>query len=84
MQDVHGGLVQMGGMAGLSQAKIESCLADTAAFSRASQVGLDAQTKYNIDGVPTFIINGQIHQNFSDWQSLHALLDSMLAERAAR
>ena len=80
VQDVHAGLVQMGGQAGLSTAKIESCLADTAAAERASQVGQDAQTKYNIDSVPTFIINGQMHQNFTDWQSLQRLLDSMLAE----
>jgi protein-disulfide isomerase len=81
VQDVHAGLVQMGSQAGLSTAKIESCLADTAAAERASQVGQDAQTKYNIESVPTFIINGQMHQNFTDWQSLQRLLDSMLAEK---
>jgi protein-disulfide isomerase len=79
VQDVYAGLVQMGAMAGLSSQKVESCLADTAEAERASDVGQDAQTKYNINSVPTFIINGQMHQNFSDWQSLHALLDSMLA-----
>lgn len=79
VQDVHAGLVQMGGMAGLSPAKVESCISDTAEAERASQVGQDAQTKYSINSVPTFIINGQMHQNFSDWQSLHTLLDSMLA-----
>lgn len=80
VQDVHAGLVQLGSQAGLSVPKIESCLADTAAAERASQVGTDAETKYNIDSVPTFIINGQMHQNFTDWQSLQRLLDSMLAE----
>jgi protein-disulfide isomerase len=81
VQDVHGGLVQMGQMAGLAPAKIESCIEDTAEAERASQVGQDAQTKYNIGGVPAFIINGQIHSNFNDWQSLHQLLDSMLAAK---
>jgi protein-disulfide isomerase len=79
VQDVHAGLVQMGGMAGLSPAKVESCMADTAEAERASQVGQDAQTKYNIDSVPTFIVNGQAHGNFTDWQSLQRLLDSILA-----
>jgi len=81
VQDVHAGLVQMGGMAGLAPAKIESCIADTEEAERASQVGQDAQTKYNINSVPTFIINGQMHQNFSDWPSLQRLLDSMLAAK---
>ena len=61
--------------------KIESCIADTEEAERASQVGQDAQTKYNINSVPTFIINGQMHQNFSDWPSLQRLLDSMLAAK---
>ena len=80
VQDVRGGLLQMAGQAGLSAARADSCMSDTAAAERASQVGQDAQTKYNIDGVPTFIVNGQMHANFSDWQSLQRLLDSMLAE----
>jgi hypothetical protein len=42
-------------------------------------VGQDAHTKYHIDSVPTFIIDGQMHRNFSDWQSLQRLLDSVLA-----
>jgi protein-disulfide isomerase len=81
VQDVRGGLLQMAGQAGLTAARADACMADTAEAERASQVGQDAQTKYNIDSVPTFIIDGQMHQNFSDWQSLQRLLDSMLANR---
>jgi protein-disulfide isomerase len=78
--DVHAGLVQMGGIAGLSAARVDACIADTAEAERASQVGEDAQTKYNIHSVPSFIINGQLHGTFTDWQSLQELLDSKLAK----
>jgi protein-disulfide isomerase len=80
IQDVHAGLVQVGGMAGLSSAKVDACIADTAEAERASQVGDDAQTKYGIHSVPTFIVNGEMHTNFTDWQSLHEFLDSKLAK----
>ena len=78
VQDVHGGLVQMGRIAGLSAEQVDRCIANQAEQERIAKVGQDATTRYNINGTPTFIINGQIHSTFANWQELKDYLDSQL------
>lgn len=76
--DVHGALVDMGRIAGMSAEQVDKCIANQAEQQRVTDVGQDAQTRYNINGTPTFIINGQIHGPFEDWQELKDFIEPML------
>jgi protein-disulfide isomerase len=76
--DVHGALVDMGRIAGMSAEQVDKCIANQAEQQRVTQVGEDAQTRYNINGTPTFLINGQIHGPFEDWQELKDFIEPML------
>jgi len=78
VQDVHGGLVQMGRIAGLSAEQVDRCIGNQAEQQRITKVGEDATTKYGINGTPTFIINGQIHPTFENYQELKDYLDAKL------
>ena len=82
VQDVHGGLVQMGRIAGLSAEQVDRCIGDQAQQQRIAQVGQDATTRYAINGTPTFIINGEIHSVFTNWQEMKDFLDSKLKKKA--
>jgi protein-disulfide isomerase len=76
--DVHAGLVAIGRIAGLSAEKVDSCIADQAQAQRITQVGQDATTKYGINGVPTFVINGEVREFTGDWNQLQAYLNGLL------
>jgi protein-disulfide isomerase len=78
VQDVHGGLVQMGRIAGLSAEQVDRCIGNQAEQQRIAKVGEDATTRYSINGTPTFIINGQIHSTFANWQELKDYMDAQL------
>ncbi len=60
--DLHGALVNMGRLAGMTPEKVDSCIADKAMAERINKVATDGQTRYNITGTPTFVINGVVHQ----------------------
>jgi protein-disulfide isomerase len=79
--DVHGALVQMGKIAGLSASKVDQCIGDQAAAKRVQDVGQDAQTRYGINGTPSFVVNGQVHGPFTDYQEFKTFIDSMLAKK---
>jgi protein-disulfide isomerase len=79
--DVHGALVQMGRIAGMSADQVDRCIANQAEQQRITKVGEDATTRYGVNGTPTFIIDGQIHSTFADWQELKDYLDSMLKKK---
>jgi len=83
VQDVHGGLVQMGRIAGLSQQQVDSCIGNQAQQQRIIQVGQDATTKFGVNGTPTFIVNGEVHSIFANWQELKDYLDSKLKKKNA-
>jgi protein-disulfide isomerase len=82
VQDVHGGLVQMGRIAGLSAEQVDRCIGDQAQQQRIAKVGQDATTRYGINGTPTFIIDGEIHSVFTNWQEMKDFLDSKLKKKA--
>jgi len=76
--DVHAGLVEMGRIAGMSAAKVDSCIADQAESQKITQVGQEATNKYGINSVPTFVANGQVRQFTGGWDDLQSFLDGML------
>jgi protein-disulfide isomerase len=83
VQDVHGGLVAMGRIAGMNAEQVDTCMANKTELARASQVGADGQAKYNITGTPTFVIDGVVHNGGYAWEGLKAAIDAKLAAHAA-
>jgi protein-disulfide isomerase len=56
--DVHGGLVRLGRMAGLSADQVDKCIDNKAEDDRINKQTADAESRYGITGTPTFILNG--------------------------
>jgi protein-disulfide isomerase len=80
--DVHGGLVRLGRIAGMSAAQVDQCIANKAEDERINKVAADAEAKYNITGTPTFILNG-VSQGSGNipFETISKLLDKALAEK---
>lgn len=83
VQDVHGGLVQMGRIAGLNQQQVDSCIGNQAEQQHIIQVGQDATSKFGINGTPTFIVDGQVRSVWANWQEMKDYLDSKLKKKNA-
>lgn len=79
--DVHGGLVKMGRIAGMSPEQVDKCIADKAVQDRVNKVALDGQNKYSISATPTFVINGVVHTDVTDWTVMQSALDAQLAAK---
>lgn len=79
--DVHAAIVQMARIVGMTPDRVDQCINNKAEQDRINQVALDGETKYNIQGTPTFIINGTVVQaGEADWPQLKARFDSLLSK----
>ena len=58
--DVEGAIVKLAAREGLSPEKAKQCINDPASQEHVNQVAQDAQLKYQIEGTPTFVMNGQV------------------------
>jgi protein-disulfide isomerase len=81
VQDIHGGLVKMGRIAGMSPEQVDSCINNKAVQDHINKVALDGQTRYSISATPTFIINGVAHTDVAEWSAMQAALDAQLAAK---
>jgi protein-disulfide isomerase len=79
--DVQAGLVAMGQIAGLSREQVLTCMSNQAVEQKAAQIGQEASTKYGINSTPTFIVDGQTHGPFADWNEVKSFLDPMLQKK---
>jgi protein-disulfide isomerase len=80
VQDVHAGLVLVSRMAGISEAQVDKCMADTKEDTIINQVAEDGQTKYGITGTPTIIVDGvSAGSRFFSYDEVKALIDTALA-----
>ncbi len=81
--DIHGGLVQMGRIAGMSADQVDKCIADKASAERINKVAQDAQAKYNISSTPTFIINGAVRSavDVGAWPDMQTALNRLLPKK---
>ena len=79
--DVHGALVEMGKIAGLSAQQVDECIGNQAMQKRIQDVGTDAQTRYGINGTPSFVAGGQVHGPFEDYPEFKTFLDGLLAKK---
>ena len=66
-------------MRGVPKAKTEACLADPAAASQLVQMNSDAVANHDVQGTPTFIINGATVKDASQWTLLEPKLKEALA-----
>ncbi|WP_419825625.1 thioredoxin domain-containing protein [Sphingomonas sp.] len=63
------GLNAFAGQRGIPKAKADQCLSDQAQQDRLVQIRNDAQTKYQIEGTPTFLMNGDVIGSY-EWAGL--------------
>lgn len=66
-------------MRGVPTAKTNACLANAAMASQLVQMNSDAVSAYSIPGTPSFLLNGELLENTSDWKTLEPTIQSALA-----
>ncbi len=81
VQDVEGGIVDQAKIAGMSAEQAETCMKDKDKNARVMTVAQDAQSRYGINGTPTFVINGEVQTAGAQWPEIKAKLDSLLAKK---
>jgi protein-disulfide isomerase len=82
IQDIHGGLVEVSRIAGMSAERVDQCIADQAVAKNIEQVGEDAEKKFGVSGTPSFVVNGVlVHTGAFPWDDLKAMLDSKLPKK---
>nr|WP_301287205.1 thioredoxin domain-containing protein [Sphingobium sp. OAS761] len=68
------GLVDFAKQRGISEDQAKQCLADTAAAEKLAKGVEDATTQYQIEGTPTFILNGSVVPDTANWAKLQPQL----------
>jgi protein-disulfide isomerase len=79
--DVHAGLVEMGRIEGMSAQQVDACIANQVVAKRVQQVEADAVARYNISGTPSFVVHGNVHGPFEDFQELQAYINPLLPKK---
>ncbi|HEX4637505.1 MAG TPA: thioredoxin domain-containing protein, partial [Rhizomicrobium sp.] len=59
VQDVRGALLQQARIAGMTEEQFNTCTADAKEEAAINQIASDGQTRYNITGTPTVVVNGK-------------------------
>jgi protein-disulfide isomerase len=65
-------------MRGVPKAKTEACLADPAAATQLVSMNSDAVSNFNIQGTPTFVINGKTVENANTWATVEPKIKEAL------
>ena len=80
--DVHGALVALGRIAGMSAEQADACMNNQDEQKRIMAVAQDASTRYGVTGTPTLVINGEVQEaGGMPWTVLKTKLDSLLAKK---
>lgn len=58
--DVAGAIIRLATNAGLSPERAKQCMSDQAVLDRINQNAQDAQIRYQVEGTPTFVMDGQV------------------------
>ena len=78
--DVHGGLLRIGRMMHLSAPQVDACIADSAPEARIADVKAEAESRYDLQGVPFFLVNGTAQ----DWRGGYPEFAEMLDKASTR
>jgi protein-disulfide isomerase len=68
------GLIDFAKQRGISEDQAKQCLADTATAEKLAKGVEAANTQYQIQGTPSFLINGVLVDNVANWASLQPKL----------
>ena len=80
--DVRGALFRQAKLAGMTVEELDRCLADKNVIDRINQIAQDGEIKYNIQGTPTIVVNGEVLQTTEEtWPALQARFDSLLSKK---
>lgn len=63
---------------GITKARFEQCLTNKAETDRLTAMNNEAISKFNVQGTPTFIINGTKVDDVADWEALEPKLRAAL------
>ena len=72
------GLKTFAAQRGVPRAKADQCLADEAAANQLVQMNSDAVSTYSIPGTPSFLINGTLAEQTSNWATLEPKIKEAL------
>jgi len=80
--DVGAAIKRLARVKGVSPEQADRCMTDKNEQERINQVAQDAVNRYNIEGTPTFIINGAVVQTTeASWPELKKRFDSLLSKK---
>jgi protein-disulfide isomerase len=80
--DVHGGLVKVGRIAGISAEQVDKCMDNKAEDDIINTVAKDGETKYSITGTPTVVVDGNsLGSRFMPYDELSKAIDAHLAQK---
>jgi protein-disulfide isomerase len=74
-------LAQIAGMAGLPKDKFDACLADNTVADGIVNGMQAAQTTYQVNATPTFVVEGEKLEGEASFDTFKALFDRKLAEK---
>ena len=72
------GLANIAKQSGMSQADFDACLKNEAIAKSIIAVREKASTKYGVDGIPTFFLNGQTFHGETTYDDLKKAIDPLL------
>ena len=80
--DVHGALVQLGRVAGMSAEQVDQCINNKAEDDRINKVAAEGEQRYSLNATPTFIVDGVAQQPGSiPYDQFAKILDAALAKK---
>lgn len=82
--DIHAALVDMGRIAGMSQAQVDSCISNQDELNKISAVGEHASKAYGINGTPSFVVDGELNTQIVTWQSVQDFVNPKLQKQAQK
>lgn len=71
-------LAQIGRMAGLGNEELEACWANDSLASRYVELGRQAQSEYQVNATPTFVIGGEVLVGNQSFDRLSQIVDGLL------
>jgi protein-disulfide isomerase len=71
-------LRQLGKLGGLSDERMDACLADRALADSILQMRLDGEREHEIQSTPSFLINGTLHAGNQGVEGFSEILDPLL------
>ncbi|MEI6485585.1 MAG: thioredoxin domain-containing protein [Sphingomonadales bacterium] len=74
-----GKLPEFAAAAGIPRARYDACIAAPAGQDRLMAIRADAVQTHNLQGTPSFLINGKMQTDVYDWTSLKPLLAAAVA-----